>query len=371
MRLRDLSMGINVQELPELLAKAFLLLVLGIFHVSTFAQPEANSTIQNEQAAEIEADLRLPDETISPKERAQALAYARELAARQSAIIEMQSNLGIYDPALIEAYGDLGRLFTDMADYQSAIQVYGDALQVARINTGLYSEEQLPVIESLIDSNSQLKAWDEVDNWEELSYHIASRLFEFTDPRYMTSIEGYGGWKLRVMRENLLEQSFQGLNRTASDLSRFYEKAIASMEIQVGLQPESLLQVIYGKSQADLSIARAAARTPYTAFQGTANPYISQTRCRNVRNSQGVMVRTCYTVQVENPRYRQSQRDAKRFEMSRYTRELMKSIERLRLIKDQSTVLSSSEKQQLEIQIAELEAESEQLLRASRRMTLF
>jgi hypothetical protein len=74
---------------------------------------------------------------------------------------------------------------------------------------------------------------------------------------------------------------------------------------------------------------------------------------------------------VENPRYRQSQRDAKRFEMSRYTRELMKSIERLRSIKDQSTVLSSSEKQQLEIQIAELEAESEQLLRASRRMTLF
>jgi hypothetical protein len=129
--------------------------------------------------------------------------------------------------------------------------------------------------------------------------------------------------------------------------------------------------VIYGKSQADLSIARAAARTPYTAFQGTANPYISQTRCRNVRNSQGVMVRSCYTVQVENPRYRQSQRDAKRFEISRYTRELMKSIERFRSIKDQSTVLSSSEKQQLEIQITELEAESDQLLRASRRMTLF
>ena len=49
----------------------------------------------------------------------------------------------------------------------------------------------------------------------------------------------------------------------------------------------------------------------------------------------------------------------------------MKSIERFRSIKDQSTVLSSSEKQQLEIQITELEAESDQLLRASRRMTLF
>ena len=54
-------MGINAQKLPELLAKVFLLLVLGIFHVSTLAQPEANSTIQNEQAAEVEADLRFPD----------------------------------------------------------------------------------------------------------------------------------------------------------------------------------------------------------------------------------------------------------------------------------------------------------------------
>jgi tetratricopeptide (TPR) repeat protein len=369
MKLQELFTGISKQKLAKLLPKVFLLLVLCNVHVLTFAQIEVNNTIQNEQAAEV--DSLSSDEAISTEEQAQALAYARELQIRQSAIIEMQSNLGIYDPALIEAYGDLGKLFSDMEDYQSAIQVYGDALQVARTNTGLYSEEQLPVIASLIDSNSELKAWSEVDNWEELSYHIASRLFEFTDPRYMTSIEGYGGWKLRVMRENLLEQSFQGLNRTASDLSRFYEKAIVGMEMQAGLQPESLMQVIYGKSQVDLSIARAVARTPYTAFQGTANPYINQTRCRNIRNSQGVVVRSCYTVQVENPRYRQSQRDAKRFEMSRHTREMVESIDRLRSIKDQSTTLSSLEKQQLEIQIAELEAEFEQLLSASRRINLF
>ena len=82
-------------------------------------------------------------------------------------------------------------------------------------------------------------------------------------------------------------------------------------------------------------------------------------------------MRQCYTVQVENPRYRQSQRDAKRMFLTRYTRQITSSIARLRLIKDTSSELSNGERQQLESQIAELQTESEQLLRAANRMTLF
>ncbi len=302
---------------------------------------------------------------------ARALEIGRELAARASAIENMQSELGVYDAALIEAYADFANFYRQLEDYASAISLYSEALQIARINTGLYNEQQFPIIEALIENNGKLEEWSAVDDLQQLNYHISSRVYELPDSQYLTAADDFGGWKLRVIRENLLDQSGRGLLNTAEDLSDFYERLIESAELHSDIKPESLLTMIYGKSQADLTLARSAAATPYTAFEGTASRFVNQTRCQNVTNSRGQVVRQCYTVQVENPRYRQSQRDAKRMFLTRYTRQITSSIARLRLIKDTSSELSNGERQQLESQIAELQTESEQLLRAANRMTLF
>lgn len=304
-------------------------------------------------------------------EAAGAVEISRELLARQRAIEDMQSELGIYDVALIEAYSDLGAFYIEQEDYASAIALYSEALQIVRINTGLYSEQQLPVIGALIENNSRLEAWPEVDDLQQLNYHIASRLYELKDPNYSAAVERFGSWRLRVLRENLLEQGYWNLINGAEDLSEFYQRALARLETEGETRQEDLLGIVFGKSQADITLARSIAATPYTSFEGNESRYVSQTRCSNVRTTSGQIVRQCQTVQVENPRYRQSQRDAKQYALSRHTRAVMNSIERLRLIKDQSTSLTSIEKQALDVRIAELQTESEQLLRASRRMRLF
>jgi len=323
------------------------------------AQQPSTSSDERESAATGVAD------------KARAQEISRELAARESAIENLQSELGIYDAALIEAYADFANFYRQLEDYASAISLYSEALQIARINTGLYSEQQFPIIEALIDNNGKLEAWSVVDDLQQLNYHISSRVYELSDSQYLTAADEFGGWKLRVIRENLLDQSSRGLLNTAEDLSDFYKRLIESAELHSDIKPESLLAMIYGKSQADLTLARSAAATPYTAFEGTVSRYVNQTRCQAVTNSRGQVVRQCYTVQLENPRYRQSQRDAKQMFLTRYTRQITGSIARLQLIMDTSSELSTGERQRLESQIAELQTESEQLLRAARRMTLF
>jgi hypothetical protein len=161
------------------------------------------------------------------------------------------------------------------------------------------------------------------------------------------------------------------LLNTAEDLSDFYKMVIESAEQQMDIKPERLLRMVYGKTETDLTLARSIAATPYTSFEGTASRYVNQTRCQNVRNSQGQVVRNCFTVQVENPRYRQSQRDAKQIILKRYNGEITRSIERLHHIMDNNNGLTNGERQQLEIRIVELANESEQLLRAARRTLLF
>jgi len=108
-----------------------------------------------------------------------------------------------------------------------------------------------------------------------------------------------------------------------------------------------------------------------TSFEGTVSRYINQQRCRNARNASGQVVRECVSVQVENPRYRQSQRDAKRLALNRRTKAVQVSIDMLKQIYEHSDELGLQERQQLEAQIAELETETFQLLRQSRSRRLF
>ncbi|MFN3163992.1 MAG: hypothetical protein ACE37N_11060 [Pseudohongiellaceae bacterium] len=132
-----------------------------------------------------------------------------------------------------------------------------------------------------------------------------------------------------------------------------------------------MLALLGGKTEADLTMARAVANTPYTYFSGNASRYITQTRCRNVTNAQGQVVRQCYQVQVENPRYRQSQRDAKRFELSRYRREIERSLERMEAIQQTENKLSAVERAQLTERISTLRAQSQQLRSNSRDFLRF
>lgn len=338
-----------------------------VFTHALFAQePEASDVPTSEENEQV-----LQDAQAEAEQRAREAELARELELRLQSINDLQGDLGIYAPQLQEAYGDLASLYHEMEDYESAITIYTDALQISRINTGLYSDQQLPIIQSLIDNNGRLRNWEEADDLHELRYHISTRLYEHKDLAYLNAAQHYGEWKLRVLRENLLEQSYRSYSSSAEDLSEFYERLISTVEIQPSYRAENMIPLLQGKSEADLVLVQAIASTHYSAFEGTASPYVYEQRCRSVRNTAGQIVRECVNVQVPNPRYAQSQVDAKRFAMSRSTRAVQESIDKLREIALQSSDLGRVEREQLESQIAQLETRTYQLQRQSRSRRRF
>lgn len=349
---------------------AFAFFFVLAFSVQAQAQEQIGDgefeTFDTQEAIDsAEEDLR------NEQERARDAEFARELELRLQAVDEMQGSQGIYAPQLQEAYGDLAALYAEFGNFESAIRVYTDALQISRINTGLYSDEQLPIIASLIESNSELRNWEETDDLHELRYHVSSRFYELGDLAYIVAAENYGTWKLRLLRQNLLDLGHRAYSRNAEDLSDFYERLLDNLEIQTDTRPENLIGIITGKSETDLVLARSIASTPYTAFEGTVSRYLNQQRCRNVRNAAGQIVRECVNVQVQNPRYLQSQVDAKQFAMNRRTRAVRESIERLKQIYAQSSDLGGVERGELQAQIVELETQAFQLLRHSTSRRLF
>jgi len=299
-----------------------------------------------------------------------ALEISDELEQRQLNIENMETEQGIYDPSLVEAYSDLGAFYFEIGQYLDAVSLYRQALQVARISAGLNSERQLPVIDQLITTNLAVSDWQSTDDMHHLRYYLKNRLYDPADPRFADAIDELGQWKLRVMRENLMDQNYRGLGGEANDLSRLYQGAIGKIQSRPDYNEQSLLPLYQGKSIADMEIARYLAQTPYQYFEGTARQYIYQTVCRNVSDRQGNLVRSCYNVQRENPRYRQSQQDAKRMQVNRSVRAAEASINSLNGILQSNADIPPQQREQVLTQIRELQVQFEQIARSSRRSSL-
>ena len=92
-------------------------------------------------------------------------------------------------------------------DYERASDILLDALQIARINLGLYSAEQIQLLRLLIEYQTKAQDWRSVDDFYELEYLISSRAFSPRDNEYLDTLGFYGAWKLRVIQENLFNQS--------------------------------------------------------------------------------------------------------------------------------------------------------------------
>ena len=356
-----------------------LLLLCGALSISPVsAQPQtlSNSAVTNTgtatsqiQAESTEEAVRIEAEQAAATAR--SLEINREIARRETLIDDLRYSAGVYSEELSEVQADLGAYLFEVEDFEEAAQSYTKALQITRINTGLYSEDQLPLINALIASNTKMKAWSQADDFQSLHIHIADRLYSVADGRFLAAARQYGDWRFRVMSENLLDDSYQGLARTAEDLSEFYGSLIRALENEGLERSGDLLDFVLAKAETDLVLIRAIASAPYTDFPGTVSPYVYRSRCRNMRDANGQVVQQCTNIQVENPRYRQSQRDAKQVAVNRQIRHIREAIQRIEIVRDSAPALDSEERDALDSRIARLELETQQLVRQARSRNVF
>ncbi|MCB1671045.1 MAG: tetratricopeptide repeat protein [Gammaproteobacteria bacterium] len=313
----------------------------------------------------------LPDAAVLAPDSPTALEITRELERRQQAIEETQSELGPYHPSLVEMYADLAAYYQEIGDLEQALAMYREAFQLTRISAGLNSEQQLPYIDKLIEGSLAASDWQQADDLNQLRYYLKNRLYQPADPRYALAVAELGDWKLRAMRENLLSENYRGIGREAEELSDIYSNSIARIQAVPQYSEMSLLPLYRGKSHADLEVARVLAETPYQFFEGTVSRYVYQTVCNNVSDGQGGVVRQCNSIQRENPRYRDSQRDSKRMMVNRSIREVEVSLQNLNDILARNPDFPGSDRERLNSEIRELETEFLRIQRNSRRSLLF
>ena len=122
-------------------------------------------------------------------------------------MLEVQG--GPYADALAEPLAGLGRYYRDRGELEQAQRLYRRALHVVRVNDGLYSERQLPILRELLNGYRMTGDLQELDSRYDYYFRLyGSGQPPYTDVRLQAAL-AYLRWQREAVRLDIDESESQ------------------------------------------------------------------------------------------------------------------------------------------------------------------
>lgn len=288
----------------------------------------------------------------------------RTARALRSQLDDLSSRHGAYDASLLELQTDLGQAYLSAGQVSEAIDVLGQALQLARITDGLYSDRQLLVLQQLMEAHHIEQDWDQVDDYQHLTFMLKSRIHAPESAEYANALLALGEWRLQALRANLLgrtgaQQTLQMLHRLQEQNEQALGHASARADV---FQQWSLL---YTQALTDAEISRQYNYQSLTEGFSAVPRYVTQTVCRTVATSNGGSQRVCWQETVSNPDYYNSGTNQRRINLERARLRLQATLRSMDALLDDNpefeleyAARTEAERQNLQRVVADLQRES-------------
>lgn len=135
----------------------------------------------------------------------------------EAAIAELQATAGPYSDPLREQYLGLGELYQQQGDHEKAIATFESAMHIDRVNDGLFTLRQLPIVENIIESYTALADFDELNDHEEYLYYIQQKSYDAGDQRLLAAKERWADWNVQsFLKEGTIRNYADGIVPTNS-----------------------------------------------------------------------------------------------------------------------------------------------------------
>ncbi|MCB1664987.1 MAG: hypothetical protein KDI28_04370 [Pseudomonadales bacterium] len=359
-----------------------LLFLAGCLQTATVLWAADNPDVAEETPAQEESPVQ--DEST-------ALEVSRQLAQYQEMLQSLESDYGPYDSRLSEVLLDTGRYYMSLGQFGSAAAYFERALSITRISDGLYSESQLPILESLIGALKAAGDWGQADDREHLALHIQTRLYEPGSQAYAQAVLAFGEWKIQAVRGNLMQRSALANMRDIDELPGLYQQALGggmgdsaiegatdsavdgtTTPVPSGLRQQTRFDLLYGKAYAEAQLADFALRSVPINLGMPVERYISEYVCRDVVNAQGQVSQSCGMVRRENPQYREyeMQRQLYRDRIQVAVNDLQRSIAEMEALVAADTDLQARNNGAAPARVEELKAMVANINREYRRSVM-
>lgn len=133
---------------------------------------------------------------------------------------------GNYENDSSEVFLSLAGVQVELGNYDEANHNFREAIQALRVTQGLYSEDQLNIVKRFNAALFQQQDWEQLDSNLHLANHIAGKLFDKRDARYVESATNLATWKIKAYQTAVYRA---GDDRSVQEATKIYADLIQSL----------------------------------------------------------------------------------------------------------------------------------------------
>lgn len=192
-------------------------------------------------------EISPPSFTSDPEEQIESLS-PEEVALRNTVnqyaaqVTKLEAENGAYNDELVEELISLGQAFTNLGDHQNALDIYSRALHINRVNQGLHNINQLPILDLIIKSNTELNNFEQLIKNYSYMLWVNDRNYEMNDMRRVPAYTRAANWHMEAYDVIDPPASLQHLILATN----FYSKAADIIEESKGPVDPDLINPLYG-----------------------------------------------------------------------------------------------------------------------------
>ncbi len=188
----------------------------------------------------------------SDLQAAEAAEAAKIIADYQSAIDRREALAGPFDPELSELTFALGKTLQRQNRLKEAIQAFRHAMYVNRVNNGVYSLSQEPMLRGIINTHIQLGLISEAAEAYQKLLWLHRKTYGTDDPRILPLLDEIGQWHLRAYNARGHRDDIYHLNVAHG----VYNRALAITAQQHGEDHRSMTGLLYNSAMTDYYLDR-------------------------------------------------------------------------------------------------------------------
>lgn len=196
-----------------------------------------------------------PDQGVPAQSPEDDPAFAERslaIAEYSTAVATTETSGGVWDVSLVEQLAALGELHQAQGDHIAALQSLDRAMHVSRINSGLHTTDQIPIVEDMIESYTTLGQWSDADLYHDYLFYIQQRAYGPTDPRIIPVLEKMGRWNMQAFNIGLGE----ALGIRLSTAQLMFNAAARLVEFHFGKDDERYVPYLNNVVQTSYQISR-------------------------------------------------------------------------------------------------------------------
>ncbi|AOS96982.1 hypothetical protein AUP74_01546 [Microbulbifer aggregans] len=208
------------------------------------------------------SDVSATESSAPPPAYLEAASKPLQLAKRQlrpsevvdsyrERIEDMEAQYGAYGAGIDEQLVGLATALQRTGAHDEAISEFRRAMLINRVNEGLYSLHQVPMIERMIESQIALNQWEDANDNQQYLYWLHARNYGESDPRMLPVIDNLSRWHLQAYKEEKGGTLFEHLI-SATDL---YSLAVDIITQNFGANDLRLVEALRGLKASNYYLA--------------------------------------------------------------------------------------------------------------------